>query len=81
MTSRVKTSGVENSPAQDQQPLLSDNQCEALKSRELRAPLLEIMYRPFTPRPAQEKPAEEAAPGTDPPLRCSIAAGCLDCPY
>ena len=34
--------GVENSPAQDQQPLLSENQCEALKSQELRAPLLEI---------------------------------------
>jgi len=34
--------GVENSPAQDEQPLLSDNQCEALKSQELRAPLLEI---------------------------------------
>ena len=34
--------GAENSPAQDQQPLLTDNQCEALKSQELRAPLLEI---------------------------------------
>ena len=34
--------GAENSPAQDQQPLLSDNQCEALKNQELRAPLLEI---------------------------------------
>jgi len=34
--------GAENSPAQDQQPLLSHNQCEALKSQELRAPLLEI---------------------------------------
>ena len=33
---------AENSPAQDQQPLLSDNQCEALKNQELRAPLLEI---------------------------------------
>ena len=34
--------GAKTSPAQDQQPLLSDNQCEALKSQELRAPLLEI---------------------------------------
>jgi hypothetical protein len=37
-----ETDGTENSPAQDQQPLLSDNQCEALKNQELRAPLLEI---------------------------------------
>jgi len=34
--------GVEVSPAQDQQLLLTDNQCEALKSQEFRAPLLKI---------------------------------------
>jgi hypothetical protein len=37
-----ETDGAENSSAQDQQLLLSHNQCEALKSQELRAPLLEI---------------------------------------
>ena len=39
--------GLENdpmneSPPQGTDPLLTDNQCEALKTRELRAPLLEI---------------------------------------
>jgi len=34
--------GAENSPAQGEQLLLTDNQCEALKSQELRAPLLAI---------------------------------------
>jgi len=34
--------GAENSPAQGEQLLLTDNQCEALKSQELRAPMLEI---------------------------------------
>jgi hypothetical protein len=34
--------GADDSPAQGRQPLLPDNQCEALKSRELRMPLLEI---------------------------------------
>ena len=34
--------GEDDSPAQGEQPLLTDNQCEALKTRELRAPLLEI---------------------------------------
>ena len=34
--------GAEVSPAQGEQPLLTGNQCEALKTRELRALLLEI---------------------------------------
>jgi len=34
--------GAEVSPAQGEQPLLTDNQCEAMKSRELRALLLEV---------------------------------------
>lgn len=34
--------GAEDSPAQDEQPLLTGNQCEAMKSRELRALLLEV---------------------------------------
>jgi len=34
--------GAKLSPAQDEQPLLTDNQCEAMKSRELRALLLEV---------------------------------------
>jgi len=34
--------GADASPAQGSQPLLMGNQCEALKSRELRVPLLEI---------------------------------------
>ena len=34
--------GADVSPAQGEQPLLTDNQCEALKSRELRVLLLEI---------------------------------------
>jgi hypothetical protein len=33
---------VDGSTAQQEQPLLTDNQCEALKTRELRALLLEI---------------------------------------
>ena len=33
---------ADDSPAQGQRPLQTDNQCEALKSRELRVPLLEI---------------------------------------
>ena len=34
--------GAAISPAQGEQPLLTDNQCEAMKSRELRALLLEV---------------------------------------
>ena len=34
--------GAKVSPAQDEQPLLTDNQCEAMKSRELRVLLLEV---------------------------------------
>jgi len=34
--------GTKVSPAQDEQPLLTGNQCEAMKSRELRALLLEV---------------------------------------
>jgi hypothetical protein len=34
--------GAKVSPAPDERPLLTGNQCEAMKSRELRAPLLEI---------------------------------------
>ena len=34
--------GAKVSPAQDEQPLLTGNQCEAMKSRELRVLLLEI---------------------------------------
>jgi len=34
--------GADDSPAQGKQPLLTDNQCEALKSRELHVPLLVI---------------------------------------
>ena len=34
--------GAMVSPAQDEQPLLTGNQCEAMKSRELRLPLLEV---------------------------------------
>ena len=34
--------GLDASPAQGEQPLLTDNQCEAMKSRELRALLLEV---------------------------------------
>jgi hypothetical protein len=34
--------GAEVSPAQGEQPLLMGNQCEAMKSRELRVLLLEI---------------------------------------
>jgi hypothetical protein len=34
--------GAKLSPAQDEQPLLTGNQCEAMKSRELRALLLEV---------------------------------------
>ena len=34
--------GADDAPARGQPPLLRDNQCEALKSRELRVPLLEI---------------------------------------
>jgi hypothetical protein len=34
--------GVDGSPAQAESPLLADSRCEALMSRELRAPLLEI---------------------------------------
>jgi hypothetical protein len=37
-----ESGGADDSPAQDKQPLLLDNQCQALKSRELRVPLLEI---------------------------------------
>jgi hypothetical protein len=37
-----ESGGADDSPAQGKQPLLPDNQCEALKSRELRVPLLEI---------------------------------------
>ena len=37
-----ESGGADDSPAQEKQPLLLDNQCEALKSRELRVPLLEI---------------------------------------
>jgi len=33
---------LDESPAQGSLPLLTDRQCEALKSRELRVPLLEI---------------------------------------
>ena len=33
---------VDNSPAQDDLPFLTGNQCEAVKRRELRVPLLEI---------------------------------------
>ena len=33
---------VDESPAQGNLPLLTDRQCEALKNRELRVPLLEI---------------------------------------
>jgi hypothetical protein len=33
---------LDGSAAQQEQPLLTDNQCEALKTRELRALLLEI---------------------------------------
>lgn len=34
--------GPDASPAQGEQPLLTDNQCEAMKSREFRLPLLEV---------------------------------------
>ena len=34
--------GADAAPAQGEQPLLTDNQCEAMKSRELRALLLEV---------------------------------------
>ena len=34
--------GAEVSPARGEQPLLTDNQCEAMESRELRALLLEV---------------------------------------
>jgi hypothetical protein len=34
--------GAKVSPAQDEQPLLTSNQCEAMKSRELRVLFLEI---------------------------------------
>jgi hypothetical protein len=37
-----ENNGAKVSPAQDEQPLLTDNQCEAMKSRELRVLLLEI---------------------------------------
>jgi hypothetical protein len=37
-----ESDGAEVSLAQGEQPLLTDNQCEALKTRELRALLLEI---------------------------------------
>lgn len=37
-----ETGGADESPTQDQQSLLTDVQCEALKSRELRVLLLEI---------------------------------------
>jgi len=37
-----ETGGADESPAQDKQSLLTDIQCEALKSRELRVLLLEI---------------------------------------
>jgi hypothetical protein len=34
--------GAKVSPAQDEQPLLTDNQCEAMKSREFRLLLLDV---------------------------------------
>ena len=34
--------GPDASPPQSEQPLLTDNQCEAMKSREFRLPLLEV---------------------------------------
>jgi hypothetical protein len=34
--------GAKASPAPDEQPLLSGNECEAMKNRELRALLLEV---------------------------------------
>ena len=41
--------GAEVSPAQGEQPLLTDNQCEAMKSRELRVLLLEIPQKDEDP--------------------------------
>ena len=38
----LENDGMNESPPQGTEPLLTDNQCEALKRRELRAPLLEI---------------------------------------
>ena len=37
-----ESDGAEVSPAQGEQPLLTGNQCETMKSRELRALLLEV---------------------------------------
>jgi len=34
--------GADDLPAQSEQPLLTDNQCETLKNQELRLPLLQI---------------------------------------
>ena len=38
----LENDGMNESPPQGTEPLLTDNQCEALKMRELRALLLEI---------------------------------------
>ena len=38
----LEEEGANLSPAQEEQPLLTGNQCEAMKSRELRALLLEV---------------------------------------
>ena len=37
-----ENNGADASPADGEQPLLTDNQCEAIKSRELRLLLLEV---------------------------------------
>lgn len=42
LNSLEENAGTDSSAVQGTQPLLTENQCEAMKSRELRAPLLEI---------------------------------------
>jgi hypothetical protein len=42
LSSLEENEGVDSSAVQGTQMLLTENQCEALKTRELRAPLLEI---------------------------------------